>query len=1005
MSAASSRDDTAGADRGAGRSGSKAALGENVLAAAFLADVAEPVRDPLAGSATLRDFLRGAGTLTVQERRLLVDQALVLLEQNYVHLPLKVAMHAVNPVQRLRLLRTRLDRQTSGQIDPEWLFHTEMSEIFHSVRDLHTNYLLPSPFAGKVAFLPFRVEEFFDDSGGSHCVVSQVMQGFSAPGLGPGAEVTHWSGIPVARAIDLNAARFAGSNLAARHARGLDSLTVRPLVTHLPPDEEWVTVSYAGTDGVEREGRQKWLITENLPPFVGDLNEVSTTATALGLDLDGDEASRARTLLFVPQVAGQTQAAESPALTAVAAAAGEDVPTSMPGVFRARSVATASGTFGHIRIFTFNVNDPRGFVGEFVRLIGLLPQNGLILDVRDNGGGHIFASEFTLQTLTPRRIVPEPVQFISTPLSARICSAHKDNPTGQIDLGPWFASLDQAAETGAPFSSAFPITPEDGANDIGQQYHGPVVLVTNARCYSATDIFAAGFQDHAIGPVLGVDDNTGAGGANVWTHGLLSALLQGAPGDSGSPYKPLPKGASMRVSVRRTLRVGRLAGTPVEDLGVKPDVHHRMTRRDVLEGNLDLLEHAGRLLAGLPVRKLVVAVHPGADGALRVELGVAGVDRADVYVDGRPRASIDVADVAGGSASVTVENVPGARLVCVEGFSGGELVAKRIVELQESPGVSQVSFREVAMSSAGQAVTVVYIHGAGNKPPRDDLKRSWDQDLFGRDMGQRTRMAHYADLLHDRPEGIGPDSCAPDTALAALTALTGEPATALGAASPSARANVAAEEAKLLAGLTPRGQELALRLSIDMATRAASQPPTPDESVTGILPLPAPVRQLLLRQLLQRLIPDADSYIFTDMRNPIQDRLRQALDAVDGPVVVVSHSLGTMIAYDVLSEPRFAGRAVPLLVTLGAPLGYTEIQDVIARPLRIPAPVQLWANFADQLDVITLDTTLADDFGGGPRIVDTRVDNPSPNNHAACGYLRAAPVRSRVAAAVPTGVG
>jgi hypothetical protein len=284
------------------------------------------------------------------------------------------------------------------------------------------------------------------------------------------------------------------------------------------------------------------------------------------------------------------------------------------------------------------------------------------------------------------------------------------------------------------------------------------------------------------------------------------------------------------------------------------------------------------------------------------------------------------------------------------------------------------------MSSAGQVVTVVYIHGAGNKPPGDELKRRWDQDLFGRDMGQRTRMAYYADVLHDRPETIGVDAGAPDDE------------------------ELTAREAELFARLTPRGQELAMRLSIDMATRAASQPRTLDESARGILP-PAPVRRLLLRQLLQQLIPDADSYIFTDRRNPIQDRLRQALDAVDGPVVVISHSLGTMIAYDVLSEPRFAARAVPLLVTLGAPLGYTEIQDVIARPLRIPAPVQLWANFADPLDLVTLDTTLADDFGGGPRIVDTQVDNPSPNNHDSGGYLRDPQVRSRVAAVLPASVG
>ena len=89
------------------------------------------------------------------------------MEQNYVHLPLKVAMHAVNPVQRLRLLRTRLERQTAETMDPEWVFHAELSRTFHSVRDLHTNYILPLPFSGKIAFLPFQVEEYFDDQGSS----------------------------------------------------------------------------------------------------------------------------------------------------------------------------------------------------------------------------------------------------------------------------------------------------------------------------------------------------------------------------------------------------------------------------------------------------------------------------------------------------------------------------------------------------------------------------------------------------------------------------------------------------------------------------------------------------------------------------------------------------------------------------------------------------------------------------------------------------------------------
>jgi hypothetical protein len=286
--------------------------------------------------------------------------------------------------------------------------------------------------------------------------------------------------------------------------------------------------------------------------------------------------------------------------------------------------------------------------------------------------------------------------------------------------------------------------------------------------------------------------------------------------------------------------------------------------------------------------------------------------------------------------------------------------------------------------SPPQPPTIVYVHGAGNKPPPDQLKRAWDQDLFGGDMGQRTVMAHYADLLHASPGAIGADACGLDEAVAAMvTEAAGEPA----------------PEDDLLAGLTPEGRRLVLDLSMSMVAEAAGQPAPVEE----LLPLPSSLRRLLLRQLLARLIPDADAYFFTDRKEPVRQRLRQALDAVAGPVVVVSHSLGTVIAYDVLREPRFAARAVPLLVTLGSPLGYAEIQDVVTRPLQLPTPVRLWANFADPFDVVALDSSLADDFQGGPRIVDARVDNPSPNNHAACGYLGAARVRTTVAAALPAG--
>ncbi|MFF8266997.1 S41 family peptidase [Streptomyces sp. NPDC016562] len=622
----------------------------------YLSQTAEPVRAHLSAATQLETFLAGAGALTLEQRMLLVDQALVLMEGNYVHLPLKIAMHAVNPVQRLRLIRRQLEQQTPATMPPEWMFHSEMSKVFHSIRDLHTNYQLPEPFIGKIAFLPFRVEECTDGPE-PRFLVTRITQGFSAPGFAPGVEVTHWSGVPIETAVELFAARFAGSNAAARRSRGIQSLTVRSLSAHLPPFEEWVTVSYTGADGTARELRENWQVVENLPPMPGPTGEA---ALAMGVDYEAEEIGRANVMLFVPHVVEQQRAVDSGETPD--SAAGETAST-MPQVFTARTVQTPSGTFGHLRIHTFHVDSADAFVKEFVRLIGLLPQNGLIVDVRDNGGGLVLASELTLQTLTPRRITPEPFQFINTPLNLRIC---RNSPS----LRPWLESMEQAVETGSTFSAGVPITPEARANAIGQQYFGPVVLITNARCYSATDMFAAGFQDHRIGTVLGTDDNTGAGGANVVTQGEIMTFFP----IPDSPYVPLPNGAGMRVSIRRSLRVGDRAGTPLEDLGVVPDQRHRMTRRDLLESNVDLLARAGELLKTQPVRELTITDATRADGSLRLKLRTANIDRLDVYLDRRPRTSVDVPD---GQAEVTVPGATAARAVRVDGFARGELVASR----------------------------------------------------------------------------------------------------------------------------------------------------------------------------------------------------------------------------------------------------------------------------------------------------------------------------------------
>jgi hypothetical protein len=70
----------------------------------------------------------------------------------------------------------------------------------------------------------------------------------------------------------------------------------------------------------------------------------------------------------------------------------------MPGRLPAREVVTPVRDLLATGIFAFCVRDPLAFWDAFIRQAATLRQNGLMADIRNNGGGQIHASETILQT-------------------------------------------------------------------------------------------------------------------------------------------------------------------------------------------------------------------------------------------------------------------------------------------------------------------------------------------------------------------------------------------------------------------------------------------------------------------------------------------------------------------------------------------------------------------------------------------------------------------------------
>jgi hypothetical protein len=188
------------------------------------------------------------------------------------------------------------------------------------------------------------------------------------------------------------------------------------------------------------------------------------------------------------------------------------------------------------------VDDEDAFVAQFVRIAGLLPQTGLIVDVRGNGGGNILCAEKLLQVLTPASVEPVFLSFVNSQLTLAIC---KENEF----VAEWAPSIGQSVETGEIYSRGFSILPPDEYNLLGQRYQGPVVLITDPLCYSATDIFAAGFQDNRIGPILSAGGRTGAGGPVMC--GTTTFCVRCSPGRAARSLH-CHQGTSFRVAIRRS---------------------------------------------------------------------------------------------------------------------------------------------------------------------------------------------------------------------------------------------------------------------------------------------------------------------------------------------------------------------------------------------------------------------------------------------------------------------
>jgi hypothetical protein len=284
---------------------------------------------------------------------------------------------------------------------------------------------------------------------------------------------------------------------------------------------------------------------------------------------------------------------------------------------------------------------------------------------------------------------------------------------------------------------------------------------------------------------------------------------------------------------------------------------------------------------------------------------------------------------------------------------------------------------------------VTFVHGIANKPAPGPLLDLWHRSLAssdGIDLGAEgitSSMVYWADVMYESP-------LAEAAAESAANEAAGE---ALEAEPVDLGLDEMGGEELLWVG------ELAAKLAVPLAAaEAAAAIPGGGPVLESLerIPLPWPLKERIMKKLLR----DVHHYLWNVDYSPrtgttfrVQDEIRgrmiRALQegaARPGPHVVVSHSMGTVIAYDCLERVGDAP-AVDGLMTVGSPLGLDEIQDKLqpewsrADGFPLPRLRGRWVNVFDHLDpVAAFDPRLANDYRQGGREV---VDDLNENNYGA----------------------
>lgn len=625
---------------------------------------------------TRKDFV--VPKYTSEQRKTLANQAKLVLSDLFVHKDLKVTHFgpSVDPLPKVETIAINAEKATDEEL------HKSLSNTFSSLHDLHTNFISPRPFACGMVFFPLRFESV-KEGNEALVVVSRKLKVKSelVEGIEVRDQLLEYNGMPVEKALEQLKAFSGGANSDAMRMRAVQLLSFRSLMlADSLPQENKLKLKFKNAEKTY-EKEIPWLSLADTDCVEGnqDRNNSRLNRTKMleSMRMGSDEFQKKYNKIF-----GTPSLVNEEMLTAT----DED----LAEIFEVVPLTTPAGKIGYVRLKAFTWDnrslDVATVIDGFRRAIEvtLADTAALVIDVRSNPGGNIVFAEKLVQFFSTRAVEPSTVRMLANSLNEQIFI--KANGAENR----WSKALNQAIKDKQKYTAPLSITPANEANDFGQIWYKPTVVLTDASCYSACDIFTAGMQDMGAATIIGLHKNTGAGGANVMEHKTFRAIM--GEGDE-NPFKELAFGQNMRVSWRQCIRSGSHNGELIEDTGVLSDVVVPLKLGDIGLESKELMKQ---------VHKAVLELQPKYTSGLEAKVGglivvsngtaakwkekVYGADRIDVLVNNKLLVSHSIAK-SETAKEVDVDAGPLKtewfdKSVVLAGFNGNKQVFRSVRELK-----------------------------------------------------------------------------------------------------------------------------------------------------------------------------------------------------------------------------------------------------------------------------------------------------------------------------------